>query len=44
LLVLLVLAGSGFAPTARADNGGETADKTLSPYFFVEGGDPALDG
>ena len=29
-------------PGARAQDR-EPADKTLSPYFFVEGGDPALD-
>ena len=34
----------GFAPRAvGAQSEHAPADKTLSPYFFVDGGDPAID-
>jgi Ca-activated chloride channel family protein len=41
-LACLVLAGSTFTHDARADAPDPT-DQSLSPYFFVDGGDPALD-
>ena len=37
--VWLLLAPLG----ARAQGTQDPADKTLSPYFFVEGGDPSID-
>src|SRR5688572_21221706 len=43
-LVFLLAIATLFAPrqsAAQADRALE--DKTLSPYFFVEGGDPGLD-
>jgi Ca-activated chloride channel family protein len=41
-MVALALALSILAGDARAQSQ-DQADKTLSPYFFVEGGDPAID-
>jgi Ca-activated chloride channel homolog len=43
LLTCLALAALASARSAHADRGAAT-DKTLSPYFVVEGGDPARDG
>jgi Ca-activated chloride channel family protein len=40
LSTLLLLFASG---TARAKAAAEPTDKTLSPYFFVEDGDPSVD-
>lgn len=35
--------GQAGPPFAQASPDGSHVDKTLSPYFFVEGGDPAVD-
>ena len=43
-IVSLFVACSALAPLdASAQVDQPLADKTLSPYFFVEGGDPAID-
>jgi Ca-activated chloride channel homolog len=43
-LIAVVLSGALFLPLdSAAQNDSPPADKTLSPYFFVEGGDPAID-
>jgi Ca-activated chloride channel family protein len=45
LLCAFLLSFLSAAPGASAAPGDPPpADKTLSPYFFVEGGDPAVDG
>ena len=43
LAVGLALCLLSVPPTAAAQDDKAPIDKTLSPYFFVEGGDPALD-
>ena len=43
LAVALALSVLCIAPEALAQDDRIPADKTLSPYFFIEGGDPALD-
>ena len=40
---ILVASLLSIAPTAIAQENQPPADKTLSPYFFVESGDPSLD-
>jgi Ca-activated chloride channel homolog len=43
-LVSVLFSGVLFLPLDTAAQGDSSAaDKTLSPYFFVEGGDPAID-
>jgi Ca-activated chloride channel family protein len=43
-IVICVIAGASFAPLdAAAQVNQPPADKTLSPFFFVEGGDSAID-
>src|SRR5262245_48841901 len=43
LVIALAIGGSFVALDARAQSDRAPADKTLSPYFVVEGGDPAID-
>ena len=44
LFVIIVIAGTSLASSRAAAQVEERrADKTLSPFFFVEGGDPSLD-
>jgi Ca-activated chloride channel family protein len=43
-LIAVVLTGALILPgSSAAQNDSPPADKTLSPYFFVEGGDPSID-
>src|SRR5262245_6028118 len=43
-IVLWVIACTSLVPAGlAAQERAPTADKTLSPYFFVDGGDPAVD-
>jgi Ca-activated chloride channel family protein len=42
-LISLTSVASFRPPDAAAQEAPPPADKTLSPYFFVEGGDPAID-
>jgi Ca-activated chloride channel homolog len=43
-IVIVVIASASFLPAdVLAQEDRSSADKTLSPYFFVEGADPALD-
>lgn len=44
LLTLLIFTASSAAVYAdETDGDGDTEDKTLAPYFFIEGGDPKTD-
>src|SRR5688500_20078754 len=43
LLLAALAACLSFAPLDAAAQTDSPADRTLSPYFFVEGGDPAVD-
>lgn len=43
IAVLGVFSVASLLPNAAAQDDRPPADKTLSPYFFVEGGDPAID-
>lgn len=43
LAAIFAVAVLTFAPPAAAQDDRPRADKTLSPFFFVDGGDPAVD-
>jgi Ca-activated chloride channel family protein len=43
LLISCVVAAASLVPRTEAQDQPPPTDKTLSPFFFVEGGDPTLD-